>query len=210
MANHGQDLDDFNARVLAELGQGRPPRREQRKGGWLPVTLVLAGVFIGLPVAGRFLDQVADKRHPERIVARAAAAAKTEREAAQVLAQEAKAEAKAKAVRVAEEDKALDREVRAEFLSQRIVTTRTAVEARLRDPGSATFRNVIAIDDGMAFCGEVNGANGFGGYAGWTTFIAVGGGVDFAPTQAGPVADYYEATFDKWCRRGGKKAAVEL
>jgi hypothetical protein len=61
-----------------------------------------------------------------------------------------------------------------------------------------------------AQAGEVNGANGFGGYAGWTTFIAVGSGISFAPTEEGPMADHFETTFDKWCRRGMIKAAVEL
>jgi len=206
MANNGRDLDDFNARVLAELGQKPPPRREQRKAGWLPVVLVLGGIFIGIPVAGRALDQLADKRHPERVAIREAAAVKAEQVAVQVHAQEAKAEA-ASAV---EKDKALDREVRAEFLSRQMVVARAAVEAELREPGSATFRNVIAIDDGMAFCGEVNGANAFGGYAGWTTFISVGDSVSFAPTTAGPMANLFEASFDKKCRRGSKKAAVEL
>jgi hypothetical protein len=62
-----------------------------------------------------------------------------------------------------------------------------AVIAKLRDPDSAQFRNVLVrhrtcksgtcIDDpadpaGPAIvCGEVNGKNGFGGYAGFQPFI---------------------------------------
>jgi hypothetical protein len=46
----------------------------------------------------------------------------------------------------------------------------------LRDPSSAQFRNVKAVtnDLGAAVCGEINGKNAFGGYAGFQDFVVVG------------------------------------
>lgn len=48
------------------------------------------------------------------------------------------------------------------------------VRERLRDPGSAVFRNVRLIEsrvDGIgAVCGEVNARNGFGGMSGFGPF----------------------------------------
>lgn len=41
----------------------------------------------------------------------------------------------------------------------------------LRDPASAQFRDVV--EHGGAVCGEVNGKNGFGAYAGFKHFIVV-------------------------------------
>lgn len=43
------------------------------------------------------------------------------------------------------------------------------VAAMLRDPSSAQFRNVKAAKG--AVCGEINGKNGFGAYAGFSRFI---------------------------------------
>jgi hypothetical protein len=51
------------------------------------------------------------------------------------------------------------------------------VRSRLRDPASAEFRNVYfhrGPDGVPAACGEVNGANGFGGKSGFQRFVAVG------------------------------------
>lgn len=63
---------------------------------------------------------------------------------------------------------------------------RKLVEASLRDPSSAQFRNLVTVTEpqiaptaglvvtpgGKVLCGEVNGKNGFGGYAGFQRFIA--------------------------------------
>lgn len=56
------------------------------------------------------------------------------------------------------------------------VAAQMAVEANLRDPGSAEFRNVVVVrgDSSTAVCGEVNAKNGFGGYTGYTSFVAIG------------------------------------
>ena len=56
-----------------------------------------------------------------------------------------------------------------------------AVRAKLKDPDSATFRNVRfhkAILEGKptpVTCGEVNSKNGFGGFSGFQRFISGGG-----------------------------------
>jgi hypothetical protein len=44
-----------------------------------------------------------------------------------------------------------------------------AVAARMKDPDSAKFRNVRSVGD--AICGDVNGRNGFGAYAGFVPFV---------------------------------------
>lgn len=196
------ELEAFNARVIA--GQS------SKKMGCITLLLIVVGALVGVRFAGAFLGELADRRHPERAVAREAVAAKMRQEEERTRLVEAQAGARKKDVRQVEEDKAIDREVRAEFLAHRTGETRAAIEAQLRDPSSAIYRSVIAIDGGMAFCGEVNGANGFGGYAGWRPFVVVGSTVSFAPTEEGAMADYFERSFDRWCRRGSKKDAVKF
>jgi hypothetical protein len=63
-----------------------------------------------------------------------------------------------------------------------IVRSHDAIKARLRDPGSADFRNSRFYSGGTApvVCGEVNSKNGFGGYSGFQRFIAAGDVPDFA------------------------------
>lgn len=55
-----------------------------------------------------------------------------------------------------------------------IAEARRDVAATLRDPASAQFREVRAHkqkDGTTAVCGEVNGRNAFGGYAGFQNFV---------------------------------------
>ena len=47
------------------------------------------------------------------------------------------------------------------------------VRSELRDPGSAQFRNVRSASGGTT-CGEVNGKNAFGAYAGFRRFYTIG------------------------------------
>lgn len=70
--------------------------------------------------------------------------------------------------------------------TKREVTSLTAAEERsvksavsygLKDPASAQFRNLRRLTDTLAdgttktlICGQVNGRNSFGGYAGFSTF----------------------------------------
>jgi hypothetical protein len=55
------------------------------------------------------------------------------------------------------------------------------VAAQLRDPSSASFRNII--EGSAATCGEVNGTNAFGAPAGFRQFVYLGGVVLFKPEQ---------------------------
>lgn len=54
-----------------------------------------------------------------------------------------------------------------------IKATQEQVTDGLRDPSSAQFRKVRIVDHGglPAVCGEVNGRNAYGGYAGYQPFI---------------------------------------
>ena len=61
-----------------------------------------------------------------------------------------------------------------------IAEAEKAVSENLRDPASAEFRNVSyrqANTGAHVVCGEVNGRNGFGGYAGFQQFIWHSGNV---------------------------------
>jgi len=51
---------------------------------------------------------------------------------------------------------------------------KTATASILKDPDSAKFRNVRIVRylEGKVVCGEVNGKNSYGGYAGFTPFVA--------------------------------------
>lgn len=52
-------------------------------------------------------------------------------------------------------------------------TAQSAVAARLRDPMSAQFQDVVGYalpDGGRIVCGQLNARNGFGGYNGFAPF----------------------------------------
>lgn len=54
---------------------------------------------------------------------------------------------------------------------------KSEVAEKLRDPSSAMLRNVYlkTNEKGNSFiCGEVNGKNAYGGYAGYTAFMSIG------------------------------------
>jgi hypothetical protein len=70
-----------------------------------------------------------------------------------------------------------------------------SVSARLRDPSSAQFQNIIG--DGETYCGEVNARNAWGGYNGYQHFVFHRGIVTFEPelpVQAtiSQQADYFD------------------
>ena len=74
--------------------------------------------------------------------------------------------------------------------------TKQALEAKLKDPDTAKYRNVAAyhVAGAYAFCGEVNAKNGFGGYTGYERFVGV-------PNQAfleSEVADF-DTLWTKFC-----------
>lgn len=57
-----------------------------------------------------------------------------------------------------------------------IIRGQEAVESKLKDPGSAEFRNVRFSDRGGVpmSCGEVNSKNSFGGYIGFQKYVSGG------------------------------------
>lgn len=50
---------------------------------------------------------------------------------------------------------------------------REAVSEQLKDPASAQFRNDRVVGNDRTVCGEVNGKNSAGGYAGFTSYAAL-------------------------------------
>ena len=63
---------------------------------------------------------------------------------------------------------------------QKISAAEKSVAEQLRDPASAQFRN-SRIKDGWV-CGEVNGKNAYGAYAGFQRFVAGADVVSLEPT----------------------------
>jgi hypothetical protein len=58
--------------------------------------------------------------------------------------------------------------------------------SQLRDPSSAQFRNVERVvqpDGRVSVCGEINGKNAYGGYAGFTRFVVDGTTVLIEPSE---------------------------
>lgn len=58
--------------------------------------------------------------------------------------------------------------------------------SQLRDPSSAQFRNVEKVvqpDGRTGVCGEINGKNAYGGYAGFTRFVVHGTRVLIEPSE---------------------------
>jgi len=55
-----------------------------------------------------------------------------------------------------------------------ILASKEAVKANLKDPNSAEFKNMRLVKylNGHVVCGTVNAKNSFGGYTGFTPFIA--------------------------------------
>lgn len=55
-----------------------------------------------------------------------------------------------------------------------ILASKEAVKVNLKDPSSAEFKNIRLVKylNGHVVCGSVNAKNSFGGYTGFTPFIA--------------------------------------
>jgi len=80
-----------------------------------------------------------------------------------------------------------DAELKVEAELQRRTELRAPLVARLKDPGSATFRNESLHPD-YVLCGEFNSKNGMGGYAGYSRFIVSKGNfVDFEGGDLSPI-----------------------
>lgn len=77
------------------------------------------------------------------------------------------------------------------------------VEARLKDPTSVQYRNerIVEISPGSswhAICGEVNSKNGFGGYVGFTRYVAEDLTKDaYVEDDHGGLFDFY---WDRYCK----------
>ena len=63
------------------------------------------------------------------------------------------------------------------------------VRDSMKDPSSAQFEDVqaVAYQDGKVVCGSVNAKNSYGGYVGFTPFVAVASGADI----------YFDSEFPK-------------
>lgn len=77
---------------------------------------------------------------------------------------------------------------------------RQAVAAQLKDPASAKFRNVVT--NGSTVCGEVNGKNSWGAYAGFTRFVATPHSVTMEPDRADDpegAREYFDIVWSARC-----------
>lgn len=61
-----------------------------------------------------------------------------------------------------------------------IAKAKKSLTAQLKDPDSANFRNVAVreVSSGVVVCGELNAKNSYGGYTGFTRFVAGPNGGD--------------------------------
>lgn len=107
----------------------------------------------------------------------------------------------------AEKDKA-DREEAQAYADAKVALE--SVRNTLADPESALFKDVWAVRGQIAdappttfACGTVNAKNGFGGYVGYTPFVAVGS------TVLTPQDGIFERVFRQVCLGGEKLFAVK-
>jgi hypothetical protein len=79
-----------------------------------------------------------------------------------------------------------------------IETTKDGVRSRLKDPGSAVFKDVYFKDYEATpmVCGKVNSKNGFGGMTGFQRFVASGSELVFLEEE---VSDFNKA-WNKICK----------
>ncbi|WP_156402212.1 hypothetical protein [Caulobacter sp. Root1472] len=86
-----------------------------------------------------------------------------------------------------------------------------SVRSSLADPDSALFKDVWAVrgklaeaPEGVFACGTVNAKNGFGGYVGYTPFVAIGS------TVLTPQDGIFEGVFQEVCLDGKKLFPVQV
>ena len=78
-----------------------------------------------------------------------------------------------------------------------IATAQAAVAGELRDPTSPLFTNVSTDAMNIQVCGEVNGKNGFGAYAGKQRFTYhTATGVEIEPSEDQPAGKFMACVFD--------------
>lgn len=156
--------------------------------------LIVAAVFAGVLLASFFILQP----RPTRAIALAPAVAAPTAE--QIATRTAADEAARKAA--AEKEKAQAEEAQAYADAKGALES---VRNTLADPESALFKDAWAVRGQIAdappttfACGTVNAKNGFGGYVGYTPFVAVGS------TVLTPQDGIFERVFRQVCL-GGKK-----
>lgn len=82
-----------------------------------------------------------------------------------------------------------------------IATAQAAVASELRDPTSPLFTNVTSPNE-REVCGEVNGKNGFGAYAGKQRFTYhTATGVEIEPSVDQPAGELIVCAFDNSYRQ---------
>jgi hypothetical protein len=86
-----------------------------------------------------------------------------------------------------------------------------SVRSTLVDPDSAVFKDVWAVrarldgtPEGTFACGSVNARNGFGGYTGYTMFVAIGS------TVLTPQDSIFTGVFQTVCLDGKKLFPVQV
>jgi hypothetical protein len=134
---------------------------------WIAV-IVLCFIALGLIVTA--VESVESAMMtPKQKVERAKQEALEAKQEAKIQALERKQEAQRAAIEA--KQKALeDRELNVNVMS------REAVRARLRDPDSAVFGDVVVVtkNNVTVACGSVNSRNGFGGMGGFESFVSNG------------------------------------
>lgn len=80
-----------------------------------------------------------------------------------------------------------------------ISNVKAMVEAKLRDPYSAQWRNLRAFqhtDGSLIVCGEVNAKNAYGGYVGFDGFVYWNGKLTM-PDESMPIVAPHQRNFVK-------------
>jgi hypothetical protein len=171
---------------------------------WLRIrmrfALIVVAIFAGVLLAS---FAVLQPRPPAAIASAPPVAAST---AEQVAAKAAEVETARKVAAEKEKAEAEEAQVYADAKG-----ALESVRYSLADPESALFKDVWAVRGQIAdappttfACGTVNAKNGFGGYVGYTPFVAVGS------TVLTPQDGIFERVFRQVCLSGEKLFAVEV
>lgn len=77
-----------------------------------------------------------------------------------------------------------------------VAERKAAVVYTLRDPDSAQFRGLVIDTEARTLCGQVNGKNAYGGYAGFERFYAVEGQPPIVEDEDSP---YFRQLYANYC-----------
>lgn len=178
----------------------------QKMGTEWPTKFFYGFILLGAATAGLFwgadrLDAFLFPARHERIVAAREKTWRQEREQEDRQAKSSKANQEARSA-AQNKEAALAQEQEAIYNSAQ--ESVRSVEATLRDPQSAIFKNIWAVrasvdgTEGTFACGTVNAKNAFGGYVGFTPFVAIGS------TVLTPDDSIFAKTFSNVCLNGRK------